>query len=69
MILLNYQNICIQNSSLMSNNATKNFNILSNQFEHLIVYNYFYNSTKFIFRSVSIAKFLDTSTKLFFPYK
>ena len=65
MILLNYQNIYIGNSSLMSNNVTKNFNIFSN-LNNYILCNYFYSSTKFIFRSVSIAKFLDTSAKLFF---
>jgi len=48
-------------------NATKNFGILAIGLS--ILQNYFDNSTKLLFWSVSPAKILDLSAKLLFPHE
>jgi len=49
----------------MMNNAIKNFNILAISLS--VLYNYFDNSMK-LFSDLYLAKFLDKTAKLFFPY-
>jgi len=62
-ILLDHQNNYI-GRSIIEDTVAKSFNILSNNLN--VLHNYFDSANKIIFRSVS--KFLNISTKLFFPY-
>jgi len=60
---MDHQNKCVGNSSVMSD-AAKSFDILASL---NVVHNHFDGSTK-LFSNLYLAKFLNTSAKLFFPY-
>jgi len=51
----------------MMNNSAKNFVILATSLN--VLHNYFDGPNKIIFSDLYLAKFLDTSAKLFFPCK